>query len=479
KEKRWETKLAPGLTYTQIKRGHPDKHDYYTVNIMFTEIKGDAKRIAERLKTDGYKPKVKRVKDIKQNDIKQKSLGYLVRVGKYEEKMDAEQKAHQLEKDGFGDSSVVYTGYFNMKTTGPWNIHVIEINPDMFKGSIDSRLATGIVRGKEKVSSIADRSGALAAVNGGYFVVGPDDGTVGDLAGISMVNGNLVSESVGNRTSLILNPDKEKTARITKIDTKTTIVSSDGAKKTIDGLNRKPGLIRSCGGTGGDLPSEHPMHDFTCTDSSELIIFKSVYGSQTPNGEGVEIVLNENGKVVELYKERGTDIPEKGAVLTGTGTAANWLLHHAQEGEKINVHTKLVTNDGTIEAGENTSIINGGPQLLKNGQIMINAAEEGFNWNSDFYYHFGRHRYPRTLAGIKPNGNILLVAAGGGNPEKSIGLSFLESARVMKALGATEALNLDGGGSTTMVVDDQLVNDPTDQTGERPVGDAIVLLPEN
>jgi hypothetical protein len=47
----------------------------------------------------------------------------------------------------------------------------------------------------------------------------------------------------------------------------------------------------------------------------------------------------------------------------------------------------------------------------------------------------------------------------------------------MRTLGAVDAINLDGGGSTTMTVGDQVVNQPSDSTGERPVGDALVLLP--
>ncbi len=46
----------------------------------------------------------------------------------------------------------------------------------------------------------------------------------------------------------------------------------------------------------------------------------------------------------------------------------------------------------------------------------------------------------------------------------------------MKVLGAEEAVNLDGGGSTTVTVGPALVNRPSDVTGERPIGDAIVLL---
>ena len=52
-----------------------------------------------------------------------------------------------------------------------------------------------------------------------------------------------------------------------------------------------------------------------------------------------------------------------------------------------------------------------------------------------------------------------------------------ETGAVAKALGMDDALNLDGGGSTTMVVGGEVVNQPSDATGERPVGDALLVLP--
>ncbi|HEV2770233.1 MAG TPA: hypothetical protein VGV40_08640 [Solirubrobacteraceae bacterium] len=55
--------------------------------------------------------------------------------------------------------------------------------------------------------------------------------------------------------------------------------AADGATREVDGLNRKPGLIRGCGGTGGDLPTEQPKHDFTCTDPGELIHFTATFGA--------------------------------------------------------------------------------------------------------------------------------------------------------------------------------------------------------
>ncbi|KAB8316843.1 phosphodiester glycosidase family protein [Tolypothrix campylonemoides VB511288] len=61
----------------------------------------------------------------------------------------------------------------------------------------------------------------------------------------------------------------------------------------------------------------------------------------------------------------------------------------------------------------------------------------------------------------------------GGQPGWSVGASFEESVRIMRSLGATDAVNLDGGGSTTITINQQLINRPSDSTAERPIADAI------
>jgi exopolysaccharide biosynthesis protein len=47
----------------------------------------------------------------------------------------------------------------------------------------------------------------------------------------------------------------------------------------------------------------------------------------------------------------------------------------------------------------------------------------------------------------------------------------------MRGLGVVDAMNLDGGGSTSFVVNGQAINDPSDATGARPVGDSVVIVP--
>ncbi len=85
-------------------------------------------------------------------------------------------------------------------------------------------------------------------------------------------------------------------------------------------------------------------------------------------------------------------------------------------------------------------------------------------------------RHPRTGVGIRPDGTLLFVTVDGRQPLKSVGMSLPELTDLFVELGAVSAINLDGGGSTAMVVRDRVVNSPSDPTGERPSADAILIF---
>jgi hypothetical protein len=98
---------------------------------------------------------------------------------------------------------------------------------------------------------------------------------------------------------------------------------------------------------------------------------------------------------------------------------------------------------------------------------------------------FGPVRHPRTVVGMAAGGRrLFLVTIDGRQPGYSVGMTLREAARLALDLGATEALNLDGGGSTTMAVRRdssgreryEVVNRPSDPQGERPVGNALALV---
>ncbi|QGQ44110.1 phosphodiester glycosidase family protein [Metabacillus sediminilitoris] len=476
-EERISVSLAPGVTYTRINRSETSPKDFFTIDVAFVATHEQAKGLSEKLEKDGFKNHIIREPNRAMDDQEKDPLGFIVRVGHFELEADAKAFQQTLSEKGYTGHRVVYTGEDGDQTTGPWVINVLEVNPDTFKGKVMPELGNDIVTGKETLTQMAERNEAIAGINAGYFVVGEKDGTSGDLAGIFANNGQLVSEAINGRSALILSSTGED-AEIASVSTSIQAASSDGAVREVDGLNRKPGLIRNCGGVGGDTTTELPKHDYTCTDESELIQYTSVFGEKTEPGQGVEVVLNDSGEVVEIRNQLGGEIPNSGSVLAGTGEAAEWLHDHAQQGMKIQVNSDIIADGKPLELEQTTSILNGGPRLLENGKIAINAVEEGFHWEEDpgFYYRFGERRNPRTLAGIKENGNLLFVTIDGRAPGWSVGANFEESAKVMKSLGAVDAINLDGGGSTSMTVGNDLVTRPSDAAGERPIADAILLI---
>ncbi|TKH08772.1 hypothetical protein FC678_19285 [Peribacillus simplex] len=477
-EQRTSMNPAPGVTYTKIQRGEASSKDYFTVDVAFVKTKKQAKILLGNLKRDGFKnARIIREADRPMDDGEKGPLGYIVRIGQYQLEADAAEMRNKLSQKGYSGLRTVYTGEDGEKTTGPWVVNVLEVDQDQFRGHVEPELANDAVTGKETLTQIADRNDAIAGVNAGYFVVGEKDGTPGDLAGIFASKGQLVSEAINGRSALILSSVEEK-ANIASVSTSIQATSSDGAVREVDGLNRKPGLIRNCGGVGGDATTERAKHDFTCTDESELIQYTSVFGERTESGDGVEVVVNHAGEVAEIRNRRGGVIPRSGSVFAGTGEAAEWLRDHARQGMKIQVKSEIIGDGKLLKLDQTTSMINGGPRLLEKGEISINAVEEGFHWEEDpgFYYRFGERRNPRTLAGIKENGNLLFVTIDGRAPGWSVGANFEESAKVMKSLGAIDAINLDGGGSTTMTVGDDRVTRPSDAAGERPIADGILLV---
>jgi hypothetical protein len=109
--------------------------------------------------------------------------------------------------------------------------------------------------------------------------------------------------------------------------------------------------------------------------------------------------------------------------------------------------------------------IGGNPVLVRDGRL---------EWDSLSGNHYIFARHPRTGVGLTKDGKVLLVTVDGRKPRHSVGMTLMAFAKLFKSLGATWALNLDGGGSTTMVVRGRVVNKPSDGR-ERPVGSALLV----
>jgi len=351
-----------------------------------------------------------------------------------------------------------------VREQGPVRINVLELDPALVHGV----LSNNRVAGRERVSGMARRVGAVAGVNGGYF------GPSGDPVGVLAIDGALLSEPVDGRSALVL---AAGSAAVGPIRFRGSI-TINGVERLIDGVERSRGLIPACGGRGGDVPTTRPNAVLTCTDGSELVLLSPSYGARPPRAGGVEAVLR--GGTVASVRAPGTGpVPRDGLLLTGTGDAARFLRDVALPRSRAEVQLTLTTAGRPLELAQQTLVVGAGPRLLRRGRAAVTATTEGFAppQAPAFYGTFVAARHPRTLAGVRADGKLLLVTVDGRRPGWSTGMTLPEAARLMRSLGAREALNLDGGGSTTMTVRGEVVNRPSDRAGERPVSNGVYALP--
>lgn len=492
-ESRIVTSLAPGLTRTSITRGTPNQDFFWTAEVAVPSTSPDpdapasalstqarAQMVADKLNAAGVPARVEHVQSPQLADAGG-DLGYRVRAGQFGSKADGAATVAQIRAAGYS-SSVIYTGWDGDQGTseddrGPWKLEVLTIDPKEFQGDLTSSFGPTL-EDRETTSQLAEAALALAATNGGYFVMDPKAGAPGDPAGAAVQDGKVLSEPVGDRPSLVIGAKNESS--IQRLHWNGSVSApGNGEELALDGLNRVPGLIRNCGGTD-DTPTNLPLHDFTCTDADEVVAFTPEFGPSTPSGPGTEVVLDEHGTVTSVNTVRGTAVPAGGQTLQAIGADASKLAGLAKPGTKLRVQTDLLNEGGkSLKVGATTDVVNGGPTLVENGQLNVTARRDGMVRTGDsnsFFYGWVHKRNPRTIAGIDAQGRTLLVTADG-RQTTSLGLSIKEAADVARSLGMVNAINLDGGGSTTMVENGQVVNAPSDATGERPVGDALLLLP--
>jgi hypothetical protein len=112
-------------------------------------------------------------------------------------------------------------------------------------------------------------------------------------------------------------------------------------------------------------------------------------------------------------------------------------------------------------------VVSGNAHILTNGVVQYGSKCKRPKCSKN----------PRTSLGVTATGRVILLVIDG-RSSGSVGFTLHQLAREMLRLGAVDAVNLDGGGSATMWINGLgVVNHPTDSTGERPVSNAVVILP--
>lgn len=280
---------------------------------------------------------------------------------------------------------------------------------------------------RNRTSVIASRNNALLALNGGFFAFD------GAAVGAVKVDDEWIRFPWKGRTALGLRSDGK--AKIGNLQLQAAAHFSSGLKLPVRDLNGWP--------------------------ASNLITvitrrFREFY--ELRSGE-MAAVVDANGVIISTPGSGGVNVPSGGFILVANGKARP-ELEKARKGLKVSLSYSSPGWEGY------SSALGGGPRLLVNGKVDV--KEEGFR--SDVTRGTG----PRTALGLDRAGRYILVAVDGRQKNYSTGLTLHELAYTMQKLGAIDALNLDGGGSTALTVRGKLVNRPSDKY-ERNVANALVI----
>ena len=338
---------------------------------------------------------------------------------------------------------VAYRYYW--MSEGPWAVHVLDVDRvacwtlDVAKG------APGAV-GRAQTSEIVSRdaSDAIAGVNADFFLFSPP----GLPTGVHVEDGRLIAGPIA-RPALAID-----SAGAVRIDT----LSSPGWLE----LPRYATEI-----TGWNRPL-----------AGALSLFDAGWGARTDSSTGaVEVIVSSRGRGVVIAVDTlpsGVDIPPDGIVLVA-GRAAPALVRTQLAALRPGMDT--VSTSIALAPFHPRAALGGFPILLRRGTEVPGLDSAGSA-------SFGPVRHPRTAVGITREGQRhLLVVVDGRQAPYSVGMTLRELARLMLALGAEEAINLDGGGSTAMAIARssrrravRVVNRPSDQQGERAVGNALLVV---
>jgi len=145
----------------------------------------------------------------------------------------------------------------------------------------------------------------------------------------------------------------------------------------------------------------------------------------------------------------------------------NSLNSRFKIGDRIGIQLSVFPNEVHPQF-----MIGGLPRLIQNGRRITRFKNrEGLTRKG-----FWKDRHPRTTIGIDHKNNYMyFVVVDGRQPGYSIGMSLKQLGKYLQKIGCDEALNFDGGGSSTMILDQKIMNQPSDKEGERSVSNIFYI----
>jgi hypothetical protein len=397
---------------------------------------------------------------------------------------------------------------------GPWTVHVVDVDLARCACTIAARHAFDGLRGRERTSAMAARrmatgDTAIAGVNATFF-----DLRTGDAVDDEVIDGEWWRGHAAGRTPGPLGMAGPRAHAAFLADGRVVTgrmamrarVEAGGASFALDAINpQRRGTLAAALYTdrfGAATPTAGTARD------SGTVQLDADDGPPTParlaaqaRRDSLRLAADTVARrVVEVALEPvraggrassgvtrwrvaapattgagGTAIAPGGAVLSVlAGSDGDGALRALARGTVVTLAVTLVDADGR-DVGAPLALVGGFGELLARGVDRSALADslEGTRPS------FSAARHPRTAVATHDRGRrVLLVTVDGRNAGGSVGMSLAELARWLRRLGATDAANLDGGGSTTLWLRGTgVANVPSDPTGERTVGNALFVVP--
>jgi hypothetical protein len=346
--------------------------------------------------------------------------------------------------------------------SGPWRINILEVDLRQPGLVIRGVRAHDSFRGRETVSSMVARyhgpGKVVGAVNADFFNIR----TTGESENNVVVEGEFL-----------------KGVKVTDspYDTFDTIHSQFG----VDWQNH-PVLERFVFRGQLSAPNKRVTNVDAFNswpDNNALVLYTSAFGDSTlgdsTGRHPLAVALRSVGRAGDtlLFKidgkpRQGWSLPlASGGALAGAGARRAEVLALARQKGVLRFVPRIAPDRGRLR-----TVLGGWPRLVVHGQSVAAQADS----SEGTFPRFSSGRHPRTAIGFSSDSTKLFLITVDGRRESDSGMSLTELARVMLDLGVYEGMNFDGGGSTTMVVDGKVVNFPSDQTGERAVGSALLVV---
>ena len=335
-------------------------------------------------------------------------------------------------------------------TDGPMRVYVLTVDLANPYVKVDSMVGTGgVITKVQNVTNMAKENGAVAAINGDFFNMKENA-----PMGLIVKSGELVSSPIQRTDMYGFGLTKDNTPIFPVFSFQGSVASPTGVQFPLFGINKPTYLA-------------YLADKNLATDANRLNMYTPRWGAASrgalPSLKGVTEMVVDNNIVKEFRVDQpGAAIPASGFVLVGQGIAAQYLTTNFKVGDQVQVSYRVSPQTDNLQ--------------MAIGGMALTVDQGKRHW----FTQTVPGRTASTSIGASQDGKTLYLAAVDGG-KTSRGMTQAEMADFMVSLGAWTAINLDGGGSTTISarrLGDQnvsLINDPVN-TAQRAIPDALGIF---